>query len=372
MKQMSRRTVVTIVIAVCIIAVVILAAIWQNRRTYDSYDIEKSFDIDGASKQRFMAFAGGLIAYTRDGAQYYDSDGLTVWNESYNMPDPVVEVCGKRLLVYDRQGSTVVVMSPEKELSVISTSHTIVRASIASDGTVAVLTQENDTGYINLYSEDGKSIAGGQVHLSQTGYPLSIALSQDGSRLIVSYAVAASDSLTTRINIYDFTSTGDRHKDNILASTEYTKTISPQTMFFADGRSAAFCDNGVRIFSSGNSIKEAAHISVNYEIESVMTGDGYFGLIHRNRKNARILTVYSEDGRKAYTVKLRSTYSDAQFVSDDHLMVQSGKRIEIYDTSGRKRFAYRFPDEVIAFLPAADNGEYFLVQADTSQVIRLR
>lgn len=371
MRPLSRRTIVTIIIAVCIVALIILGALYQGRRVYESYDVKDSFETDGAQKQNFVPFAGGLLAYSRDGAQYYDSNGLTIWNESYNMPTPVVMQCKERLLIYDRQGSTVVVMSPEKELSVISTNHTIVRADIASDGTVAVLTQENDTGYINLYSDDGKSIAGGQVHLSQTGYPMSIALSDDGRRLIASFEYASGGSLAARINIYDFSSAGEKHKNNIIATFEYENTICPQTGFFSDGSAIAFTDGGVRIFSSGTDVKETGKIDVKTETESVLTGDKYFGLIHRNADNRQILTVYSEDGKKAYTRKLRSSYSGGSFIGSDMIMEQSGKRIEIYDVSGRKRFDYSFPDEVIAFVPTDDEREFFLVQKNTSQIIRL-
>ncbi|MBQ1843581.1 MAG: hypothetical protein II133_03185 [Lachnospiraceae bacterium] len=371
MKKLSRRTIITIAIAAALVAVIVIAAVWSSVRSYDNYDIEDSFSIDGAQTLSFLPFAGGLLSYSRDGAQYYDSSGLTIWNESYNMQSPVVKTCDKRLIVYDRQGSSVVVMSETKELSVISTNHTIVMASVASDGTVAVLTQEGDTGYINLYSDDGKSVAGGQVHLSQTGYPMSLALSDDGQRLIVSFEYAASTRLSTRINIYDFSSAGDRKKDNIIASFEYEDTVCPQVEFFSDGRAYAFTDSGARIYSSGNTVKESTAVKVKYDISAVVSGDDGFGLIHRDADNRRILAVYSEDGKRIFSKKLRSSYESSSLIGNGQVMIKSGKCIEIFGKNGQERFSYRFPDEVEAFVPAEDPREFFLVQRDSTEIIRV-
>lgn len=371
MKNFSRRTIITIAVAIALVVVIIIAAVWNSTRSYDTYDIDKKFSIDGTKTLNFLPFAGGLLSYSRDGAQYYDSSGLTVWNESYNMQSPVVKTDGKRLIVYDRDGSSVVVMSETKELSVISTNHTIVMASVASDGTVAVLTQEGDTGYINLFSDDGTSLAGGQVHLSQTGYPMSLALSDDGSRLIVSFAYTDSTKLATRINIYDFTSAGDRKKDNIIADFEYRDTICPQVEFFSDGRAYAYTDSGVRIFSSGNSAKEDAKVSVKYDIDSVISGDSGFALIHRDSSNRKILTVYSEDGKKNFSMKLHKSYEKCSILENDQILVKSGRLIEIFGKNGHKRFSYRFPDDVVAFVPAEEQREFFLVQRDSTGIIRI-
>lgn len=371
MKIFSRRTIFIIIVATCLAVAVIVAAVWQGRRVYDTYDIDVSFSIDGAETQNFLPFDGGLVGYSRDGAQYYDSQGLTIWNESYNMQSPVVRTDDERLIVYDRQGSTIVVMSPEKELTIISTNHPIVTASVASNGNVAVLTQDSDTGYINLYGDDGSSLAGGQVHLEQTGYPMAIGLSHDGQRLVASFQYTSDSSLGARLNIYDFSSAGDRHKDNITATYTYDDTICPQVGFFSDGSAYAFTDSGVRLYSSASTPKELTEVKADYDIDSVVAGDSHFGLIHRDSDNRSILTVYSSNGKESYTKKLRKSYDSCVFTGTDLLIVKSGRMIEILDTTGRKRFGYRFPDEVIAFTEAGDSREYFLVQRDTSAIIRV-
>ncbi|MBQ1916499.1 MAG: hypothetical protein II177_03365 [Lachnospiraceae bacterium] len=367
----NKRSVITIIAAAVLIVAVIIAAVWQNARSFETYDVEDSFSIDGASAQNFVSFAGGLMAYSRDGAQYYDQEGNTVWNESYNMQSPEVLISGKRLLIYDKDGSTLVVMSDKKELSVISTTHTIVRADIASDGTSAVLTEEEDTGYINLYRENGTSMAGGQVHLSQTGYPMSIALSDNGTRLIMSLSVVKTESLATRINIYDFTDAGNQKKDNIIASFEYDDTVCPQTAFFTDGTAAAITDGGAILYTSGNEVKEKTKLKTKFTTESVIMSGEYFGLIHRAKGNRKELDVYDENGKQTCAKKLDASYDRCEFIRDDLLIAKTGEKVRLFDVKGKTKFSYDFPDAVIAFEAAGETRDYFLIQQETSQVIKL-
>ncbi|MQN02096.1 MAG: hypothetical protein DUD27_02900 [Lachnospiraceae bacterium] len=367
----NKRRVITLITAAVLVVAVIVIALWQNDRSYDSYDVEQSFSTNGASAQNFVSFADGLMAYSRDGAQLYDSDGRTLWNESYNMQNPEVRISGDRLLIYDRGGSTFVIMSPQKEISVISTTHPIVQADIASNGISAVLTEEEDTGYINIYKADGTSLADGQVHLSQTGYPMSIAMSDDGTRLIMSLSVIKTDSLATQINIYDFTDAGDQKKDNIIASFKYDDTVCPQTAFFSDGSAAALTDSGAVLYTSGNDVKEKKKIKTDFETESVIMSGGYFGLIHRTVKNDKVLEVYDDNGRKTCTEKLDASYKRCSFLRDDLLIEQTGEKIRLFDVRGKTKFSYTFPDEVIAFEAAGNERDYFLIQPENSQIIKL-
>ena len=367
----NRHSIIAVIIAAAVIAAVILAAVWQNDRAFNNYDVEKSFSIDGASSQNFVSFAGGLLAYSRDGAQYYDSEGNTVWNESYNMQSPEVRISGKRLLIYDRGGSSLVVMSEKKEITLVSTTHPIVRADVASNGVSAVLTEEEDTGYISIYGEDGTATANGQVHLSQTGYPMSIAISDDGTRLIMSLSVIGSESLGTRINVYDFSDTGDQKKDNIIATFDYDNTVCPQTAFFSDGEAVAVTDGGAVIYTSGTTIKEKKKIKADYETENVIISGKYFGLIHKSNSKNQVLDVYDENGKQTCERKLASDYDSCLFLRDDLLIEKTNNRIRLIDVTGKTRFSYDFPDEVIAFEAAGNTREYFLIQQESSQVIKI-
>ncbi|MGN0240538.1 MAG: DUF5711 family protein [Candidatus Weimeria sp.] len=367
----SRRNVITMIIAVAIAAAVIIIAVWQKDRFYDNYEVDKSFTIDGASSQNFVSFSGGLMAYSRDGAQYYDSEGNTVWNESYNMQSPEVKISGRRLLIYDRGGSSLVIMSDKKEVSIISTTHPIVQADVASNGISAVLTEEEDTGYINLYESDGSAKASGQVHLSQTGYPMSMAISDDGTRLIMSLSVINSESLGTRINIYDFTENGNQKKNNIIATFEYDDTVCPQTAFFTDGRAVAVTDGGAVVYTSGSKVREKKKIKTDYETEKVIISGEYFGLIHKSSGKSHVLDVYDENGKQTCECKLAASYDRCDFLKDDLLIEKTENQIRLIDVVGKTRFKYDFPDEVIAFEAAENTREYFLVQQESCQVIRL-
>ncbi len=367
----KKNTILIGVVSASLIALVIILAGVSRFRAYDSYEIEDSFRIEGTSGLNFLPFADGILAYSRDGAVHYEKTGATVWNEAYNMLSPVAVTNGSRLIVYDRQGSTLVAMSEEKELWNVSTNHTIVDAAVSADGTVAVLSQDGETGYISLYNDQGKQAGSGQVHLDQTGYPMSLAISDDGKRLIVSFEYPADGRLATRVNIYDFSEDGDRQKDNIMASFRYKDTVCPEVAYFSDGRACAFTGSGVRIYSAGRQIKEAAYVKAGYNIAAVAAGKTGFALIRRDKSDKGVITVYSDNGKEKFRRNLLSSYERVFFLDDGRVMIKSGRQVDIFTRTGRKWFTYRFPDQVEAFIPGETLREFFLVQRDSTQIIKL-
>ena len=100
-------------IFVLIIAVmaVILVVLWAYA-TYDDYEDMSATDMANEADTKYMDFRENLLSYSRDGAFYTDYNGNLIWNETYEMDDPRVKSCGERLLVYDRQGTRILIQSP--------------------------------------------------------------------------------------------------------------------------------------------------------------------------------------------------------------------------------------------------------------------
>lgn len=66
----------------------------------------------------------------------------------------------------------------------IGTSWPIIKACIASQGTVAVLVSENENYYVKLYDVNGKELASGEFFGEQKNIPVDIALSYDAKNLL--------------------------------------------------------------------------------------------------------------------------------------------------------------------------------------------
>lgn len=61
----------------------------------------------------FTEFRGNILKYSNDGALYADADNNRIWNQTYEMANPTIDTCGNYLVVYDKKGTDLYVMTTE-------------------------------------------------------------------------------------------------------------------------------------------------------------------------------------------------------------------------------------------------------------------
>ena len=124
--------IVFIVLLICA-AGIAFGAYWMlNRNLSESYSIMwvKSQDSEEGPVETFKgykSFAGGIIRYTKDGAEYIDRGGNIVWERSYQLNSPIVDVSEKFAVIGD-QGSTKLYIFDSKGMT--GSSETLLPVSI--------------------------------------------------------------------------------------------------------------------------------------------------------------------------------------------------------------------------------------------------
>ncbi len=117
-----------------------------------------------------------MIKYSKDGISCVDSENNLVWSQTYNMQDPVINVCQDSLAIADRNGTDVMIFNQTGMQGQVQTLLPIRQISVSQQGVLAVLLEDGDTSRVNLYAKDGSQIVESKFELSETGYPLRIAL----------------------------------------------------------------------------------------------------------------------------------------------------------------------------------------------------
>ncbi|MBQ5430814.1 MAG: hypothetical protein IIU28_04085 [Lachnospiraceae bacterium] len=375
MKQPHRRRYLLwlLCIPVVVLVVVFFANLLNRYGQFDSYDVVDEFKVSSASTLNYSEFNGGLVSYSQDGASYLNNKGEAVWNEAYDMQSPKVRIAKQRMLIYDTKGTTMKILSPEKEEGEIQTNLPIVRADVAADGTVAAMMQEGATGYLNVYKADGTQLAQGQVHLAKTGYPLDLAISEDGKRLAVSMASVSKGQLTSTLNIYDFSEKGEGQRDNLVGTFQYTDGLCPEVEFFEDGSIVAYSNHKIHLIDASSKPEEIETIKVKPEIKSVMTGDDAFGIIIDNDNNTeKYLQVFSESGKEKFKKKLDISYTQCRFLTNGEILITNGENLRVYNKLGRVRFSYDFSETLVSFLPTEGRQEYLLITEGKCERIRIQ
>ena len=86
--------------------VLLLAAgvgLFMAFRQYTSYDILGSVERSDTEATRFVEFQGNILKYSNDGAFYTDTSNELIWNQTYEMSNPSIDICEEYLTIYDKR-----------------------------------------------------------------------------------------------------------------------------------------------------------------------------------------------------------------------------------------------------------------------------
>ena len=85
---------------------------------------------------------------------------------------------------------------------------------------------------VMCYDSTGNILVENKVSAAKDGYPVEIALSNDGTTLIVSYLHVQSGALASNVVYYNFGDAGREEKNNQVAGESYTGQIVPSAFLW--------------------------------------------------------------------------------------------------------------------------------------------
>lgn len=364
------RIVVFILLAICVCA----GLFWYMNLSYDDYDIREKVKRSGAKSSNYVSFKENLFTYSRDGASYMDFDSEPIWNESFDMESPTVDVNGDFILIYDRDHTGIRVFDKEGLKGEMSTTLPITRAEVSGEGDVAVLMQDDETAYVRLYNVDGKELASGELHADNMGYPMSMDLSADASKLMISLADLGDGSIKSTVCFFDFSKKGDKAKNRITAEFSYADLVVPEVSFLGD-EAVAFGDSQLIFYSASKDIKSVRQVHIDDEIRSVFSCDDKAGIITTkdgNEKKDDTVTVYGTNGIEKFNAAVPSGISDVEFMDNGELLICDGSHIRIYTKNGRKKVSLKTDEAVRTVIPWDGQRNYYFITKNTIEKVMLK
>ncbi len=373
MKLGKRKKEIAIILIV--LCIVVGGSLLHLLGRYDGYSVRSSAKRTDASSSTYLDFQGNLLKYSNDGVFYTDYDGNLIWNYSYEMTNPTLDQCGDYILIYDKRGTQMSVLTTTGIQGSMDTSLPIVDANVADKGTVAVLTQENDINYLQLYDIDGKTLASGELHTENSGYPIAIALSSDAKKLMVSMINLNDGDVKTNIAFYNFGSAGKKEIDNIVATYSYSSLIVPEIDFVENDKAIAFGDNEIIIYSSAEKPKVDKEIFLDTEMKSIFHNDKYFGVICTSQQEdgstANEMTVYTMNGFRRFSKLIEIPYNKIELMDNNEIMLTNGAETNIYTLFGIKKFAYTFETSIYKIIPGDSSRRYIFIEDGLTEKVRI-
>lgn len=369
-RRRNRRAAILIVLAVVILAAII-TLIFLTQRTYHNYKITASTEQEDTVSTKYVELDGKILKYSPDEVSLVTKDLETVWSEIHSMQNPVADVNGKRVVVADKDGTRLEMYDKNGLTGSCTTSYNIVKARISSNGLVAAILDSGEDTWINYYGTDGSLIAENQTKIDDPGYPMDVAISNDGIIMMVTYQFVSGGETTSYVAFYNFGNVGQTEDDRIVSGYEYDGIVIPKVEYLGGTHSTAIREDGFVIYEGKQVPKQTGQVSVNKEIVSVFNDKNMIGLVFRNDDKDKLYTmeVYDTGGRMKFSKDFNIPYTSIR-ISGGRILMYNNSQMCVLDDNGKEKYNGTVDGTINDFWKIGWN-RYLLVLDSGLQVIKL-
>lgn len=370
-KARKKRWKKTALIAAVVVALAVGVYLLINLQTYTSARALDTYTVSGASGSAYEQFADGVLKYSRDGISYLNQHGEEMWNQPYQMKNPVVDVNGSSAAVADKGGNAVLVFNEEGVRGETQTNLPIERVRVSEQGIVSVILTDENEARVLCYDAAGNLLVENKTSMNGTGYPLDVALSPDGETMQVLYIYTEAGAVKSRVIYYNFGESGEEKTDHLVAQMEYEDTVMASGFFMDENISVAVGDNRLTIYRGGNVPEETENIEIKKQIKSVFHNEKYIGMVLKNEgKEGYELRLYNTRGQVAMSENFTGDYSHVKLCGSQVIMYD-GKNCSIFTRGGIRKFDGEMNSNILEIFPVPGVNKYIVMNENGLEVVRL-
>lgn len=357
-------------------AVFIGCLFWVLLRTYHNYEVVNSMDRNSDTSANYYFRDDGVVCYSKDGISFTDSRGNLVWNQVFGMENPKMSVCGDYIAIGDVGANSIYIFNGDGSQGKITLEKPLEDLRVSKQGVIAVILSDDSANQINLYDKQGNILVGIKASIETTGYPLALALSEDASRIAVSYVVFESGKIRSQVVFYNFS---NKETSSTPAGTYVYEQLIPRIEFVGGQTVLACGESGFMTYHFKETVSESVNKTFDGEIKSIFLTDKNVGFVMKNTQEAAegetvdkyLLEVYNFSGGKAADFTFNFDYKSVS-ASNKDIIFHNDQECQIYTYRGHRKFQYVFEHNIEKILPGEKSGEYILLDAQSVQTIRLK
>lgn len=363
----------------CFLAVVLMAAVgaafflqWKNKIYTESIELS-SVEISIPSDASLMPFGSYLLIYSKDGASCMDTRGNAVWNQTFGMQNPMVDINQNVVAVGDYNGREIYVMDTDTLLGKITTNRPVRDFCVSASGVVAAVLDDTDVTWIYLYDAQGNELVYFRTTMRESGYPAEVSISPSGELLCVSYLYIDGGHMKSSVAFYNFGAVGQNSTDNYVSGYDYIDTVVPFTRFLDNKSLFAVSDDRIMFFAGAQKPMTAAENLINDEVRGIYYGSEYVGLVYNSRESGGRyrLDVYHKSGTFQQSIEYDIDCRDILFY-EDQVIIYNESDCRIYNSSGMQKYAGKFAKTAMMLIPQKSPYNYMVVTPDSIDTIELK
>ncbi len=362
----------SILIMALIAAVATVMLIQWKNKIYTESVVVSSIAAAKPQNGNMVSFAGYILTYSKDGASCIDAKGNAVWNETFEMQNPKIDICQNVVAIGDYNGRNLYVMNTGGSLGQITTNKPIRNFCVAANGVVAVVLDDVSLTYIYLYDTQGQELVRIRTTMKDSGYPFQIAISPNGQLLCVSYLFVDSGELKSSVAFYNFGAVGQNNPDNYVSGYDYLDVIVGYARFLDEKTLFAVSDDRIMFFEGAQKPVSIAECLLSEDVQRIYYGMEYVGLVFNSSdSDSRYrLDVYHKSGQLSNSIDFDLEYTDIVF-TDDQIIIYNETECQIYNMSGVEKYAGLFEKSVYTLIPSS-SYKYIVVTEDSIDTIELK
>lgn len=341
----KRKIIAIVIVAIVIIALAGVYTFKAKNKVYTKIEVTSKVNLDMTLDREFIDFGKGILAYNKDGISYYNGK-KEVFNVAYTMTNPVVATSDSYVVVAEKNASNIVLIKNDGSQTTMTATYAIVDIDVSNQGVVVATLDDGQANYIEFYDKDGTRLVSGRTVLEGDGFPVDISISDDATRLVVSYLSISEGKAQSKVVFYNYTSVGENEVDRIVGGfNQYTDTIVPDVEFINNNTAIAVGDNMFSVYSIDEKPSLVHEEEFNDKINSVFYNGKYIGIIFESSEASysQVLKVYNTKGKKEYSKSIDFNYDDVKFI-DDNVMFYDNSVCRMYSFDNKERFNYTFDD----------------------------
>ncbi len=336
-RKISRGGKKVIVVA-AVAAAVCLAFVFVEKRSYHSYKVLNTSEQEDVVSTQYVEMDGDILRYSPDGVSVVDASMNTVWNETYTMQNPIADVNGSRAVVADSEGTSLYICDKKGVTGTVTTSYSIVKVRIAANGMVAAILDNDENTWINFYNPDGSLVAENLTKIDDPGYPLDVAVSDNGV-MMVTFQYVDGSKTTSYVAFYNYGDVGQNEDDRIVSGYTYENVVIPQVECINESQYIALRDDGFSTYQGNQIPKESKTVNVKQEIVSTFFDEDRIGLVFKNNNKDDLYTmeVYNMSGQLKFRKNFNVPYTTIK-MSGGNIVMYNSSQICVMNSRGVQKY----------------------------------
>ncbi len=345
---------------------------WKNKVYTEIIELS-SVEVKIASDAQLVPFASRLITYSKDGISCMDTKGNAVWNQTFEMQNPIVDINQNVAAVGDYNGRQIYVMNTESLLGSITTNRPVRNFCVSAGGVVAAVLDDTDVTLIYLYDAQGNELVHFRTTMKESGYPVNVSISPSGELVCVSYLYVDGGHMKSSVAFYNFGAVGQNSTDNYVSGYDYIDAVVPFTRFLDNRSLFAVSDDRIMFFGGAQKPVSVAENLLDDEVRGVYYGSEYVGLVFSSKESGSRyrLDVYHKSGTFEQSIEFDIECRDILF-HEDQIIIYNESDCRIYNSKGMEKFAGKFNKTALMLIPQNAAYNYMVVTPEAVDTIELR